>query len=292
MQSWRADNSMAVILWVMGFSLLMQGCLCSPEQRGCMKWTQKEGNVCCDLCHPGNRLVQDCGRNPKDLCTPCEPNTFTVKPKDYRCYRCTQCVGALVLVEECTATKDTKCGCKEGLVCGNGQCSFCVKECGKGHEPAENRFCRPCPDGTFNDQIHQKCKPWSTKCPNPDQKIVAFGDAFTDIKCANVSFNPVKSPKQPDYTEQPWPFVLSVVTSVVLMGFSIIIIIVVVKVLRKRKEKGPKKPQIPKTPIIRTPTDDPATLIAIECSFHEAQQEQGSSSESLASKDSSEQLIA
>ncbi|TKS76724.1 hypothetical protein D9C73_010814 [Collichthys lucidus] len=177
---------MAVILWAMGLSLLAQCCLCSVEQVGCLKWRPGgNNNVCCDACHPGNRLVRECGPSPKDLCKPCEPKRFTTDPKNYRCKQCTQCVGS----------------------------------------------CTTCPEGTFNNQIHQKCKPWS-KCPGG--VIESQGDAFNDVKCANVSVEPVIKTTQPD---------------------------------------------------------EPATLIAIECSFHEAQQEQGSSSESLDSKDSSVPLI-
>lgn len=44
----------------------------------------------------GNRLVRACGLNPKTLCRPCEPGTFTLKPKEYRCTRCSQCLGTLL----------------------------------------------------------------------------------------------------------------------------------------------------------------------------------------------------
>ncbi|XP_042347177.1 tumor necrosis factor receptor superfamily member 9-like [Plectropomus leopardus] len=278
---------MAVILWVMGLSLLLQGCLSSVGEtnRGCKSWRPKGDNVCCDACHPGNRLVKQCGPSPKDLCTPCEPGTFTVNPKNYRCTRCTQCVGAQVFLKACTATSDTKCGCKDGLTCGDGSCSFCVKKCDKGHEPTEDGSCRPCPEGTFNDQSHQTCRPWSTKCPNQDQQIVAKGDAFTDIKC-NASVSSIIAP-----TKEEWPWV-SVFTIVGLITFFITITIAMIVGKKIKKTKSNEKTPVTKTPIIRTPTDDPRTLIAIECSFHEAQQEQGSSSESLDSKDSSEQLIA
>ncbi|XP_070695918.1 tumor necrosis factor receptor superfamily member 9a [Pempheris klunzingeri] len=302
---------MAVILWMMGLSLLMHGCLCSIGQadRGCMKWRQNGENVCCVTCHPGHHMFNQCGANPKDLCTPCEPGTFTVDPKSFRCTRCTQCVGAHVLEKECTATSDTKCGCKEGLTCGNSRCSFCVKTCGKGQEPTENRSCRPCPEGTFNDQIQQKCKPWSTKCPNPDQKIVAKGDTFTDIKCATttttittssttVSLPTLGKSKKPDPTKEAQPLIY-VITSIVLIAFSLTIIIISIiaamKIIQRRRKETRKekaKTENTKIQIIRTPTDDPRTLIAVECSFHEAQQEQGSSTESLDSKDSSDQLIA
>ncbi|XP_054465599.1 tumor necrosis factor receptor superfamily member 9a [Anoplopoma fimbria] len=287
----RPDNSMAAILWAMGLSLLLQGCLCSVGQndKGCMRWTPKGEDVCCDECHPGHRLYKDCGPRPTELCIPCEPGTYTESSKSYMCKRCTQCVGAQVYVKQCTTTSDTKCGCREGLICGDVPCSFCIKKCDKGEEPAAKRSCRPCPDGTFNDQIHQKCKPWSTKCPNTEQKIMARGDALNDIKCANVSIGTVSNPKKPDPTENALPLVLTVIISIVLMAFGIIITIIIMakKIFQKSEEEGEKPIQI-----IRTPTDDPTTLIAIECSFHEAQQEQGSSSESLASKDSSEPLIA
>lgn len=279
---------MAVILWALGVSLLMQVCLSRPGQStiGCMTWKQDGQNVCCEACHPGNRLVSQCGPKPQDLCKPCEPETYTVEPLHKTCLRCTQCVGAQVLLKECTTTTDTQCGCKEGLTCGNTSCNFCVMKCNKGQEPTENRSCRPCPEGTFSDQIHQKCKPWSTKCPNPGDTMVAKGNATSDIQCVTV-----KPSKQPGPSEQAWPLVLSVITSVALIvfGLTIVIIVVTLKIHQKRK-----KDKTPKKLIIRNPTatsDDPQTLIAIECSFHEAQQEQGSSSESLVSKDSSEQLI-
>ncbi|CAK6963888.1 tumor necrosis factor receptor superfamily member 5-like [Scomber scombrus] len=299
---------MAVILWTLVLSVLIQGCLSSVGQpeSGCMKWRPEGENVCCDACHPGNRRVKECGPDPKGLCTPCDSDYYTNDPKDYKCQMCTECMGAQVLVKKCTATSDTVCGCIEGHICGDEHCSFCVHKCDKGHEPTDKRTCRPCPDGTFNDQIHQKCKPWSTKCPNPDQVIVASANKISDIKCnttsavtvsavtvSAVTVSAVTVPKQPDRTQDEGSVAFFVVPSVFLMTLIIIIMIIAVAVKTSSKtdeEKKTKKETI-KTPIIRTPTDDPETLIAIECSFHEAQQEQGSSSESLASKDSSDRLI-
>lgn len=48
------------------------------------------------------------------------------------------CLGAQVLLKECTRTSDTVCGCKEGLACGDALCSFCITACSKGQEPSED----------------------------------------------------------------------------------------------------------------------------------------------------------
>ncbi|XP_051914123.1 tumor necrosis factor receptor superfamily member 5-like [Hippocampus zosterae] len=207
--------------------------------RGCKKWshsTSRSHEVCCDECHPGNRLVWNCGAIPDTLCTPCENGTYTQKPKDYKCSRCTQCEGAQVLVKKCTAATDTQCGCKEGLMCGDERCSFCRKKCGKGEEPTEKRSCRTCPNGTFNDQMHQKCKPWSIKCAKPHEMIAARADAFTDIKCINVSRSTLKRAES-NGSDFVWPLVWSVLPSVCLLALSIALIVAVFCRMRRKKEK-------------------------------------------------------
>uniref|UniRef100_A0A672JCK3 Tumor necrosis factor receptor superfamily, member 9a n=1 Tax=Salarias fasciatus TaxID=181472 RepID=A0A672JCK3_SALFA len=211
----------------------------------------------------GHRLVRKCGPAVIDLCTPCEPGTYTSNFSDDQCKWCTQCAGAQVQLEACTPTADTKCGCKEGLTCGNDHCSVCVPTCTKGQEPHDGS-CRPCSNGTFNDKIHQKCKPWSTECPKPNQRIAAKGDAFTDIKCVNISN------------------LISVVTKTVTTTETPV---------SDPKTVVKVEPPGEDIKVFCLCLYDPQTLIAIECSFHEAEQEQGSSSESLFSKDSSEQLI-
>lgn len=283
---------MAVIAWLIVLFLGIQ-CSVGEIKTGCQQWDLKNGgDVCCKRCHSGNRLVKECGRDPEHLCTPCEPRTYTVHHKVFSCQPCTQCVGAQVLLQACTATTDTKCGCREGLTCGDERCSFCVKTCEKGFEPTVDRDCRKCPNGTFNDKVHQKCKPWSTKCSNPNEQIVFKGDALNDIKCVPVKTETTRGQKDEssDAQDPIWPLFVIVGILVLFPVTIIIIMIVAVKNLQKRKKT---KKRIHEK-IIVNPTDDPRTLIAIECSFHEAQQEQGStcSSESLDSKDSSEQLIA
>ncbi|XP_060913668.1 tumor necrosis factor receptor superfamily member 9-like [Labrus mixtus] len=296
----------AVILRVLGLSLLMHGCLGSVghTDTGCVLWDQHGDDVCCKKCHPGNRLVTECGPDPKKLCTPCERGTFTNEAKTKKCDMCRHCVEALVLVKECTNSINTVCGCREGLTCGNDECTFCVDKCGKGQEPTVNRSCRRCPEGTFNNQTHQKCKPWGTKCLNPGQVIVAKGDAFSDIKCSDIpegttgsedSVITVSNAKKPGNTERELPLLLPLVFGIMLICFIVTLAWKIHKRRPSKEETSPKEMEEPEESsekmIIEPPSDEPRTLVAVECSFHEAQQEQGSSLESLTSKDSSERLL-
>ncbi|KAK0142486.1 Tumor necrosis factor receptor superfamily member 9 [Merluccius polli] len=286
----------------------------------------------------GNRIFNRCGfGNPDDFCVVCEEGTFTTDPSRLQCTVCRECAGtrpyglttphvhshlkhqntsniscALVFAAACTTTRDTQCGCREGLRCGDSGCTFCVTECGKGQEPDKRTYtsrpvgsCRACPNGTFNDQTHQHCKPWRTMCPHPDEHLIK-GDAETDSKCLNPATNSTTNttpttmtttllhvkPEMED-TMLPWWIVTAACCIILLVP-----LVLMIKIMRKLKGKKWIKPKelakkTTKTPTkkplyITTPTDEPRTLCTpTECSFHEPlEEEEASSSESLVTEDS------
>ncbi|KAL1021013.1 hypothetical protein UPYG_G00007580 [Umbra pygmaea] len=288
-----------LVLRVLYVSLLTVGCLSfiGPDEikRGCNSWitSSHSSDVCCNECHPGNRLVKQCGPDPEQLCEPCENNRYITDPIARFCTLCTQCVGgAQKLKTPCTKSKDTECDCKAGLRCGDDKCKFCVDECGKGQEPIpEKRSCRDCPNGTFNDQIHEKCKPWRKSCPHPGESIVALGNAVSDSKCSMI--NDVSEVRT--LPTNRWDFadyiIMLVISSSSCLAFIILIICILVKIKNKPEKTTPNKRTITVKPCLEPtpPTDDPRSLM--EVSFHQPQQEQGSSSESLYSQESETKLL-
>ncbi|XP_030206671.1 tumor necrosis factor receptor superfamily member 9a isoform X2 [Gadus morhua] len=277
--------------------LLIHCCWIHAERNFCNTWETPSGknNVCCKRCIEGYRIFNDCGLLLDDLCVPCENGTFTLDPSQKACTKCRQCgvigvgcfhnthhnqdvtyanlrtplsspslnaEGVQHTVEACTRTKDTQCGCPDPLLCNDNHCSICVPQCGRGRGP-QGGYCRPCPAGTFNNQNNQKCIPWRNTSPG---------------ERTMTTTTPRHKESNEEDTMLPWWLVITVSCVVLLIP-----LILMLKVLTKLKaKKGQTMAKMP--PFITTPTDEPRTLMAVECSFHEP--EQVSSSESLASENS------
>ncbi|KAJ8400269.1 hypothetical protein AAFF_G00399630 [Aldrovandia affinis] len=253
------------------------GCV-DGVQEGCAQWSlsNNDDNICCDLCKQGNHMVKKCGPEAKKLCSPCKEGTYTVDPTQSTCRSCTQCIGVQKVMQACTSSSDTVCDCKAGYRCQDAKCSSCHEECGKGQQPAANLTCQACPPGTFSDRIHSQCVPWSTKCPQPDQKIVKQGTAVSDIICNFVYIVPVdvKGGKE-------WMLVAILVITILI----VMVIMPPACIFIRRSEK--KKMMMITDKMVQdkliTVSEEVRRLVQQEeCT---PQQEQGSSLESVASLD-------
>uniref|UniRef100_A0A8C2DYU3 Tumor necrosis factor receptor superfamily, member 9a n=1 Tax=Cyprinus carpio TaxID=7962 RepID=A0A8C2DYU3_CYPCA len=267
------------------FSLVLNSTL--GTDTGCDDWILNgNDDVCCKKCKPGNRRVENCGRDPQKLCTPCGNGTYINDDKP-SCLRCTQCIGNQFVRELCTSSKDTVCGCKKGYRCGNEKCSFCVDECKVGEEPTEERSCRKCPEGKFNDKIHSACKELRKSCP--DGQTLVKGNVTSDSTCTYLE-EPIILPTGTENTNEKTNW-LPVFIAAGMAGLAVLFIIGSVVAYVKGQNKTEKKP---KTDTPDKDHSDVSRIMIVEqedCSFRHPEQEQGSSSESINTQDSESKLI-
>ncbi|XP_036446826.1 tumor necrosis factor receptor superfamily member 9a [Colossoma macropomum] len=295
---------MHLILWSLCHALLSASLFHTSvrTEDGCADWRLSDNGICCEACHPGNRFVKHCGEDRNQLCKPCDPDTFLNHPKKPYCNRCSQCIDPRVVVKNCTPSSDTVCGCKAGLRCGNSQCSYCVDECKKGEEPTEERTCRKCPQGTFNDQIHSKCKPRRTSCPE-GQELVSISDASLNNECklkastlapaliTPLEYNTVEPLKTKIEKKDDTFWLLAGIA-----GFIFVLICFVILYLGFAYQRA-KNMTNTETKDLRPETLPPEELRVMimehddACSFRQPEQEQGGSSESLSTQDSDSKLI-
>ncbi|XP_062847658.1 tumor necrosis factor receptor superfamily member 11B-like [Trichomycterus rosablanca] len=115
------------------------------------------GTLTCKLCPPGTHMYEPCTDTEETKCAPCPKNHFTefwnYLPK---CLYCSNfCTDKLMVEQECSATQNRVCRCKEGYYWQHYFCSkhtqcmpgFGAKIIGDAHRDTQ---CEVCPSGTFS----------------------------------------------------------------------------------------------------------------------------------------------
>ncbi|XP_013005826.2 tumor necrosis factor receptor superfamily member 5 [Cavia porcellus] len=152
-------------------------------------------DVCCDLCPPGKKLVDECTEFKNTECRSCQKGEFLdTWNRERRCYVHRHCDPNLGLwvQKEGTAETDTTCVCEEGRHCASDTCEHCDlhTSCGPGFgvkqlgTATSDTICEPCPNGFFSNvsSAFEKCHPW-TSCENEYLVELRAGTNRTDAVC-------------------------------------------------------------------------------------------------------------
>nr|XP_057909697.1 tumor necrosis factor receptor superfamily member 5 isoform X2 [Doryrhamphus excisus] len=130
---------------------------CTAEDR----YLSKSGR-CCDRCPPGSYVQADCDVAMKTRCGECGRGLYTATRNHLSsCMVCRQCSGSnnQKTLKQCTADKDTVCGCLTGFLCDREPCEDCIPAtlCPPGSglkvqtTEVNDAICAPCEEGTYNN---------------------------------------------------------------------------------------------------------------------------------------------
>ncbi|XP_072591831.1 tumor necrosis factor receptor superfamily member 5 isoform X5 [Vulpes vulpes] len=206
-----------------------------PEPRtACREKQYLVDSQCCNMCPPGEKLVNDCLHTIDTECTRCQTGEFLdTWNAERHCHQHKYCDPNLGLhvEKEGTSETDTTCTCDEGLHCTNAACESCtmhslcppglgVKQIATG---VSDTVCDPCPIGFFSNvsSALEKCHPW-TSCETKGLVKVQAGTNKTDVICG------------------PQPRIRALVVIPIMMGILLVVLLLsacIRKVVKKPENK-------------------------------------------------------
>ncbi|XP_008696265.1 tumor necrosis factor receptor superfamily member 5 isoform X1 [Ursus americanus] len=168
-----------------------------PERIVCREKQYLINSQCCNLCPPGEKLVNDCTEITDTECIRCKEGEFLGTWNTERhCHQHKYCDPNLGLrvQREGTSETDTICTCDKGLHCTNDACESCtlhslclpglgVRQIATG---VSDTVCDPCPVGFFSNvsSALEKCHPW-TSCETKGLMEIEAGTNKTDAVCGS-----------------------------------------------------------------------------------------------------------
>uniref|UniRef100_A0A8C3VXP7 TNF receptor superfamily member 9 n=1 Tax=Catagonus wagneri TaxID=51154 RepID=A0A8C3VXP7_9CETA len=131
-----------------------------------------------------------CGKNKQELCSPCPSNSFSSTSGQTACDVCRKCEGVFRTKKACSSTSNAVCECVQGFHCLGAGCAMCEEDCAQGQELTKEG-CKDCSFGTFNDQEHGVCRPW-TDCSLAGKTVLVNGTKARDVVCGprSADFSP------------------------------------------------------------------------------------------------------
>ncbi|KAM5245868.1 tumor necrosis factor receptor superfamily member 5 [Ctenodactylus gundi] len=177
---------------------VLWGCLLTPvhsDSITCEANQYQLNNQCCNLCPPGEKLVNDCTELTDTECRSCNSGEFLrTWNRERHCHSHTYCdpLLGLQVQREGTLITDTICTCVEGRHCTGDACEHCDlhTSCGPGFGVKQmatgtaDTICEPCPNGFFSNvsSAFAKCQPW-TSCKTNNLVELQAGTNVADVLC-------------------------------------------------------------------------------------------------------------
>ncbi|XP_006194844.2 tumor necrosis factor receptor superfamily member 9 isoform X1 [Camelus dromedarius] len=172
-----------------------------------------------------------CGKTKQEPCIPCPSNSFSSTSGQKGCDICRKCEGIFRTKKACSPTSNAECECVSGFHCQGAGCTMCEEDCIQGQELTEEG-CKDCSFGTFNDQKHGACQPW-TDCSLDGKLVLVNGTKESDVVCGPTSadFSPGTPSttvpalgREPGHTSQVIIFFLALTSAALLFLVSFLML--------------------------------------------------------------------